>query len=134
MYNDKPMRKIVLIIGLPGSGKTHFAQKYVEQGFYLIDDPTSIDDNILNCYDNIVITDPFLCNPSIRNMAILKLQKNGFVVECLYFENNPQKAYNLTQYRNKKDQEHRDISLEGMKSFKYEIPNNTITIPIWQPN
>jgi hypothetical protein len=51
-------------------------------------------------------------------------------MKCSFFENDPEKCFNNIQYRN----DGRNISLQGLKSFNYTIPENTETLPIWQPN
>lgn len=118
----------LLIIGLPGSGKTHLAQNYISKGFELIDDPR--DKNRINyCIKNkidIVITDPHLCSVSNRKKAIDYLELAGYNVKCLFFENNIEKCKNNLKFRND------GKVIDGLESFRYVIPVGEIVMTIWQ--
>jgi hypothetical protein len=83
---------IILIIGLPASGKTHLATSLGEQlGIPVFDDPTSTDFLRTVTYDGMIITDPKFCDPSILRSAeglILKHFPKG-QIQYIYFENDP---------------------------------------------
>lgn len=127
------MAKVKLIIGLPGSGKTYFAKtKYPK--FTLIDDPGANKDALLLMMYHLnvtkwdlVVTDPILCAEKDRNKAIELFISKGYEVECVYFENDPQKCRKNLVYRN----DGRNIS--SFTCFSYKIPDNVETIKIWQP-
>jgi hypothetical protein len=117
--------KAILIIGLPGSGKTHLAKtKYVPEGYLLIDDPKN-KDTIIGPSDKIVICDPFLCIERNRVSCIQFLENAGYKIETIYFENNPEKCQNNITHRD----DGREIYLEA---FEYNIPENQPTLEIWQ--
>lgn len=123
------MNKAILIIGLPGSGKTFLANsEYVPKGYNLVDDPK--DRNLILNYikqnKNIVITDPHLCNPQNRKKAIDYFNIFGYQVECIFFENNVEKCQKNLIFRN----DGRKIG--GFESFRYFIPSGVKTREIWQ--
>lgn len=95
---------IVLIIGLPGSGKTHLADEYCLSGrVIVIDDITSVDQ--LPDYDEnliLVITDVNFCDATILAKAEQKLCKKYSDIEIshVYFENNEIAARKNVEYRN----------------------------------
>lgn len=129
------MGEIIIIVGLPGSGKTYLANKeYVPRGYILIDDPSSETFDVgkpqLDKAKNYVICDPHLCSSSAREMAILIFEKLGFEVKYIYFENNVNKAYSNIKNRNDK----RKVSINTIKWFSenYTIPNRVKQLKIWE--
>ena len=70
----KPSQKVLLLVGLPGSGKSHEARSLRAEGWYVVDDPdplTGRDDiaAALAAGQNVVIADTHLCRPSNRRKA-----------------------------------------------------------------
>lgn len=97
--------KIVLIIGLPGSGKTHYAQNLAGPGTLIIDDCTKDDVICLPSSDSfhtIVIIDANFCIPGILNcaLAFLNAHYGDPEIEMVWFENAPEKALNNIKHRN----------------------------------
>ena len=120
------MNKALLIIGLPGSGKTHLAKtKYVPLGYVLIDDPKEKPNAEGK---DIVITDPHLCDENIRKSCISFLEKMGYAVECIYFENDEEKCKKLIALRND------GRVIETFKAFKYTIPTSVVPLKIYEAN
>ena len=111
-----------MIIGLPGSGKTYLANKeYVPLGYTLIDDPkdkTEAKQLALRKID-LVICDPFLCDPKVRKSCVDFFLKEGYEIEYIYFENNPKCAADWIEFRNQT--EYRNISKETAV-WNYQIP------------
>ena len=121
------MNKAILIVGLPGSGKTHLAKaKYVPIGYVLCDDPTVLDRTLLESGKDVVFTDPHLCNSDTRRIAEDVLRGYGYEVEWVFFENNERKAKKLLKFRNDKR------IITNFESFKYVIPPNTTPLEIFE--
>jgi predicted kinase len=123
--------KAVLLIGLPGSGKTHFAQNnYVPNGFVLLDDPNDVDLLIFKGQDlpeKFVVTDPHFCKEEARNAATIFFEDFGYDVEHIYFENSPEKCRKNIEHRN-------DGRVIGdFRNYNYTIPKGVVPLPIWQP-
>jgi tRNA uridine 5-carbamoylmethylation protein Kti12 len=84
--------KIILLIGLPCSGKTTFLSKLDKNVVNIIDDPKSIDDILLNLNKSKInyISDCNLC--LIENLNFLNSKLNEIYqnldLNYLYFENN----------------------------------------------
>lgn len=129
------MNKAVLIIGLPGSGKTYLANtKYVPLGYILIDDPSNNEESyqLLNNHltitkNDVVITDPQCCNESIRISCIRLLKLLGYTIECIYFENCQEKSKKLIELRND------GRIIKTFQTFNYTIPENIIPLKIYEP-
>lgn len=130
---------IMLIIGLPGSGKTYLAEKcYVPEGYALIDDPTDLGavkavvQGCLLTNTPVVITDPHLCDAWHRGAAIGHLQKmvpDTVRIEAVYFENDPDKAAANIKRRNRPGA---PINVYQL-SRGYTIPEGAEVMPIWEP-
>ena len=96
-------KRIILIIGLCGSGKTTLA-KTIDNSV-LIDDPKSFDE--ISKYknddiENIVITDAKLCIESTKKAAI-KILNEIFpdrIIDIICFENDLKKATKNIEKRN----------------------------------
>lgn len=127
--------KAVLIVGLPGSGKTYLAEhKYVPMGYVLIDDPSNNGEMFLKMVHHIkgpksdlVITDPHLCGEKSRQKAVEMLETAGYIVKCVFFENNEDKCRRLIELRND------GRNIKTFRSFNYKIPPNIIPLPIYEP-
>lgn len=90
------MITVRLVIGLPGSGKTTWAEKNCP-GFYIFNDPgfecsTEDIEKALKNGKNIVITDPYFCYKGVL-ASCEKLIKNSTLSEVLiekfFFMNEP---------------------------------------------
>jgi hypothetical protein len=82
---------IILLVGLPASGKTYLMQHKFSHFDILIDDPIMLE-NILNqTFKNMVIADPYFCINAVLEKAVDILQNeypmHKIIIE--YFENNP---------------------------------------------
>lgn len=97
--------KLSLVVGLPGSGKTHTAKLIaIRDGNTIIVDDIKDQSELpdADCGQNIVVTDPNFCDPNILAMAkdILGKKYPGYEMEIYYFENDPEKARANVEYRN----------------------------------
>lgn len=118
-------KSIILIVGLPGSGKTYLANQLSNEN-RIFDDITSLDE--LSSNDNFVITDVNFCDKNILSVAIDKLNKlfPYHSVEIIYFENDPDKCRNNVIYRCKEFNDCRNV--EGtIRRFEkiYDPPYNS---------
>lgn len=129
-----------LIIGLCGSGKTHLAKDMIKRNaefttdplsMVLIDDPKDLKE-INECIElgaNIIVCDPHLCDAKNREAAKKYLESKDYRVWEYFFENDPEQCH-----RNIVDRDDgRYITLAGLKSFNYTIPENTIATPVYRP-
>lgn len=83
--------KIIIIVGLPGSGKTHLAHKIAQENHYFIADDWKLCDihKLPEC--DMIITNPNLCQESYFDKYISELtQRFDPEFEYIYFENDPQ--------------------------------------------
>lgn len=85
------MTKIHLIIGLPGSGKTHYANTVLRH-LPLVDDISYIKQLPIN--GDFVLTDVNFCDERVLNMAVSLLKQKYPTAEItkIYFENDTEKA------------------------------------------
>ena len=126
------MTDVVLLIGLPGSGKTTLAQtKFVPQGYYLVDDPRSLETvkEALEQHDKVVITDPLLTDPGAREAALSWFGLRGCQVSCIYFDNNPERATANLKLR---EDGRGPINVKAMSRF-YTIPEDGVVVPVYEP-
>jgi len=144
-YSNK--YKTIVILGLPGSGKSHLANKILKENpdmNYVI-----YDDNEWRSRANIpggmnkigtenqIVSDGTLVEyfheGRIREMA----EDKGAAVEFIYFENDPEKALHNAKKRWEsgeakpyQDEEHMVKSI-GIISPRYVIPKDVTPLPIW---
>ena len=132
------MVKIILFVGLPGSGKTTLAQSMMDNNSFLIDDPNR-DTEIFNKAigsnkEKILVCDPLLIKSSRITVERFfeKKFKGATTFEWIYFENNPEAAWNNHLKRNETDP--RDISHSFFMNLSklYIIPNGVIPLKIYQ--
>ena len=134
----KPIRKICLLVGLPGSGKTtigtQLTNKYKleQKDVVFIDDIGKITGNAeellieidkKNTYDVLIISDVFFCQKEILKKAIQLLIKlfPSYMIECLFFENNIKKCLNNVKKRSEQGDDRKVDELIKQLSKKYEI-------------
>lgn len=125
------MNRAVLLVGLPGSGKTHTAvHEFVPRGFLLVDDPRSPEDirEAMATGQDLVITDPFLTVASIRRLAEKMLAT--YEVEYVFFENDVEKAKANVARRDEQESRPQPTSVDAF-ARTYEIPPDVPVRPIW---
>ena len=129
---EKPS-KILCIVGLPGSGKTHTAGQYTAENDVVLDDINDIKQlpDKLDLVNFLVITDPNFCITSIRkDVEKILIEKYNSQPEWIFFENNKEKCLINVKYRN--DGRKVNDFINSVSQI-YEIPEGYEPIEIWQP-
>lgn len=102
--------KVIIVIGLPGSGKTYFCKNFCQSNAYvLIDDFISgfYNGNLLDFIisgQKIIINDPRLCIQSIfsKYVSIIETYVNRNQIHLVLFENQPDQCIINALNRNEK--------------------------------
>lgn len=83
-------RRCLIIAGLPGSGKTRYAQALGPE-WAVIDDPDGPDDLPERIKGNVAITSPFFCRSEAMDdvFRVAQARWPGIVVEAVFFESDP---------------------------------------------
>jgi len=128
------MAKVFLVVGLPGSGKTHYAKGLAaSRGAPLYDDVSKHHPDI-KClipqfleHQVCVITDPQLCVPGAQEYAKKIFSEANIEVEWICFENNPEACL-----RNA-DKRERNVAVDiRVLTSLYQIPFGASVLPVWQ--
>lgn len=135
--------KVLIIIGLPCSGKTWLANQISLGAIPIIDDSVCLGRDVLSQYtlDNLkngyILTHPFLCEKETLQSEINWINETfndvNVIIECVYFENNMQKCLRNLEYRMRNgDSRNTELSIRRLAQ-EYNVPENIIALPIWQP-
>jgi len=140
--------KIIFIVGLPGSGKSHLIEKEYESDDYKyyhdfnagapelkFKSSNHFNELVeqLRASLNVVVADVSLCREEFRWGAIRALKDKNLVPnqEWLFFENNPEKCIaNVKQDSRRPNYQKR---VEGINDLTaaYVIPDGVIPLTIW---
>lgn len=127
---------ITILIGLPGSGKTHYIREHRKISSVIFDDVTVNDPqfkNLKQCNSQIImVSDPTFVYGTRESIElffrnkIFPDQKLTFIFK--YFENDLIKCWNNVKLRN----DGREINWHIMKhmSLNYKIPDNVTPIEV----
>src|ERR1700757_323933 len=106
------IKKVIFIVGLPGSGKTTYAKSIMDDTYFLIDDPirdkTLFKQAIKANKPNVIICDPLLIGkePERIQNIITKQFNSDIDFEWIYFENDQRGAWANHLKRNDVDPRH----------------------------
>lgn len=123
---------ITILVGLPGSGKTWYANNVLKYDVFL-DDPRDFAEFPKTVNGHFVIADPLLCFEHTRAKTILPYMYPEETITYLFFENNPEKCVKNVEYRSNMG-DNRDV-LKAIKHLttKYTIPEGVEPLIIWSP-
>lgn len=125
---EEPDVKVVIIVGLPGSGKTTYAESAYPD-FRLMDDPAGPHEIPEDIHENIVVTSPFFCREGALNhvMKLVSDRVPDADLSVIYFENDPEQCLLNSKRRLDKPVENliRDLS------EVYHPPEGAL--PVWSP-
>jgi hypothetical protein len=135
--------KVIIIIGLPCSGKTWLTNQISLGIIPIIDDSIWLGRDVLSAYafdelkNGYILTHPFLCKKETLQFEIDWINKTfnsvKVNIECVYFENNIEKCLKNLEYRMRSgDLRNTELSIRRLAE-EYNIPDSINALPIWQP-
>jgi predicted kinase len=146
---ESTSKKMVLIVGLPGSGKSELTRKINSEKSYVeFDDPEEhpydedLDNFSENYYPqiekalkkglNVIINSGDFIQPHGQDLIQIleKMGKNlGYSVRKIYFENDPEQCL-----KNQNDRGYRIFTREEMyqASKSYKIPSDAEIVPVYK--
>lgn len=132
------IEKITLIVGLPGSGKSHLGNEMMknESNTHFFDDLGMITNKAeIFLYDwqkrnkhinHVIITDVYLCSKDTRESAISLLKRvfKDAAINTIFFENAPEKCLDNVKERNLKGDKRKVEGMISILSKTYMPPEN----------
>lgn len=125
-----PEDLITIVVGLPGSGKTHYIRK-ISDGRLVLDDVESPDE-FPDSMQGMVLTHPVLCKKEcLENMIESIYKKYGTIgIEVIYFENDLNSCLKNLQKRSE-DGINQEAKNFARNLHRHYYPENP-TIPVWK--
>lgn len=129
--------QITCVVGLPGSGKTHYVRNHMHVTDWLVDDPLHLymlpDPEGLapQLVSTLWICDPYFCIQDVRHKAELILCDHYAVCPSwVFFENDPEACMRNVTHR---DDGRKVRGLIHALKSRYQIPTGATVLPVWQP-
>jgi predicted kinase len=141
--------KVTIIVGLPGSGKSHLIRKLRKRATgecvedfmaFSYDDSRRFTDSKhypklirdLRKGRHSIIADIFFCDTALRDEAERVIQRDSpkSEIEWIYFENDPKTCRKNAVRRNRVIVDH-DLVMIGRLATKYFFPEGISPIPVW---
>lgn len=127
MKKVKMIKNIFIIIGLPGSGKTHYLKN--KSGFILDDkkDFFNLPEQSIP-YENLYISHPMLCLKENQTRLIDNINNNykDIKINFICFENNPEQCY-----KNSKKRERNILPTLKLLTKNYHFPENSRVLRVF---
>ena len=124
--------RVILIAGLPGSGKTYLANYFASktEGTVVVDDITDLN-QLPESANQLVITDVNFCDPKVREKAEKKLRAKYLwcSIEWYFFENAASKCRKNVLHRN--DGRNVESTISRFEKT-YEVPIAYVPLQVWQ--
>jgi hypothetical protein len=136
-------KKTIIILGLPGSGKSHLAKKIQEENpdmdYKIYDDFQFMKASENFGKENQIISDGMLMVLGLSDSTKKDIKDSGSGLEIIYFENDPEKALSNIERRNNfsdvlSHQKNISRGELNMMSGRYGsiIPPDAKVLPIWK--
>lgn len=129
--------RVVLVIGLPASGKTTWARTQVARlqalgvDARLLDDPRSAEELAAGLEQGcqlLFITDPHLCAPGVGCAAERRLSTQGHEVTSVFFANDPERCLVNAARRPEKSVARFIVQL----AKSYQLPDGVVGLPVYE--
>lgn len=133
--------RVTLVVGLPGSGKSAWADERKAElsrnGMRgaVLDDPRTPDELLgalararAESVAELIITDPYLCEPDVFARARERLVREGFDVHAVFFENDVQACLANAARRPDKAVAH----LIEQLARRYQVPAGVLPLAVWR--
>jgi RNase adaptor protein for sRNA GlmZ degradation len=127
------MTQIIIIIGLPGSGKTYLSKSYEQDDFLIFDDFLSnfYDGVLINFIKNkkkVVLNDPRLCNIKNFERIVNIIKQHTEQFKLILFKNDQENCIKNVKSRNHHERFINDIinyskvyDLDNYFNYEHEI-------------
>ena len=128
---------VTFLVGLPGSGKTKYADQ-VFKGAVIADDAHRIKDitkvvqAAIADKKHCVIIDPLLCYQHIRRSAEVWLKEHKFLADWIYFANEPQACIENVLRRQANGDARKVLGFIQDATKGYAPPTNAKVIPVYR--